>query len=212
MLQSFNYLIYVLLMMIGLYAAIAKQNVIKKMIGLSLFQTGIFIFYISLGVVDRGVAPIGVDAPTRFHAAFEHLAEHEGEAEHPALERAEAAVEAVFHPPHDAGHGDGHHVDPEDPETLKHALEAAGEALAPEQLAQLEELVRRDRLIVDGEVRPYTNPLPHVLILTAIVVSVSTLAVALAIIVWIRREFGTLEDDELAELELEHAATPEGAA
>ncbi|MEZ6188956.1 MAG: cation:proton antiporter subunit C [Planctomycetota bacterium] len=206
MLQSFNYLIYVLLMMIGLYAAIAKQNVIKKVIGLSLFQTGIFIFYISLGVVHRGVAPIGVDAPTRFHNAFAYLAAQEGETEAPAIERAEAAVEAVFHPAHGEGHDDGHHVDPEAPETLKHALEAAGEALSEEQVAQLEELVRRDRLIVDGEVRPYTNPLPHVLILTAIVVSVSTLAVALAIIVWIRREFGTLEDDELAELELEAAA------
>lgn len=112
----FNYWIYVLLMMIGLYATIAKGNLIKKIIGLSLFQTGIFIFYISLGVVDEGgvlgTAPIWQTAET-----------------------------------------------------------------------------------------VYANPLPHVLILTAIVVSVSTMAVALAIVVNIKQEFGTIEADELLLLE-----------
>ena len=73
MLGSFNYVIYVLLMMIGLYATIAKQNLIKKVIGLSLFQTGIFIFYISLGVVEDGVAPISIRAPERFHNALAHM-------------------------------------------------------------------------------------------------------------------------------------------
>ncbi|MCA8925719.1 MAG: cation:proton antiporter subunit C [Planctomycetes bacterium] len=189
-------------MMIGLYAAIAKHNLIKKVIGLSLFQTGIFIFYISLGVVEQGVAPISVDAPTRFANAFDHLAARDG-ADPEALARAREAVEEVLHPHADhADHGDSH-LDVEAPETVAHALEAAGRELPADQAAALTELTRRDRLIVDGVVRPYTNPLPHVLILTAIVVSVSTLAVALAIIVWIRREFGTIEDDELTELELE---------
>ena len=100
------------------------------------------------------------------------------------------------------GESYGHHFKFGD-RTVAHALEAAGRELPADQTAALTELTRRDLLIVDGVVRPYTNPLPHVLILTAIVVSVSTLAVALAIIVWIRREFGTIEDDELTELELE---------
>lgn len=198
MLGSFNYVIYVLLMMIGLYATVAKPNLIKKVIGLSLFQTGIFIFYISLGVVEDGVAPISLLAPDRFEAALEHLA-HEDGADHAAIERAQHAVHQVFHP----DDHEGHHVDPEAEETIQRALEAATAELGASHTESLVELTRRDRLIVDGVVRPYTNPLPHVLILTAIVVSVSTLAVALAIIVWIRREFGTLEDDELTQLELE---------
>lgn len=118
----FNYWVYVLLMMIGLYAAIAKGNLVKKVIGLSLFQTGIFIFYISLGVVEdegvKGAAPVWK----------------------------EGAEQMVF-----------------------------------------------------------ANPLPHVLILTAIVVSVSTMAVGLAIVVNIKREFGTIESDELLEMEHDDA-------
>lgn len=115
-LDLFNYWVYVLLMMIGLYAAIAKKNLVKKLIGLSVFQTGIFVFYISIGVVDGGTAPVEW-----------------------------------------AGH---------------------------------------ENVI-------YNNPLPHVLILTAIVVSVSTMAVALAIVVNIQREYGTVESDELLALEQE---------
>ncbi|MGE0712837.1 MAG: cation:proton antiporter subunit C [Planctomycetota bacterium] len=112
-----NYWIYVVLMMVGLYAAIAKDNLVKKLLGLSLFQTGIFIFYISTSVIDVGGGLIAT-API---------------------------------------HGPG--------------------------------------------VGTLANPLPHVLILTAIVVSVSTMAVALAIVVNIKREFGTIESDELHELE-----------
>lgn len=111
----FNYWIYIVLMMIGLYAAIARGNLVKKVVGLSLFQTGIFVFYISLGVREGATAPIFV-------------------------EHADAAIR-------------------------------------------------------------YANPLPHVLILTAIVVSVSTMAVALAIIVNIKREYQTIEADELFEIE-----------
>ena len=73
----FNYWIYVLLMMIGLYATIAKGNLIKKIIGLSLFQTGIFIFYISLGVVDEGgvlgTAPIWQTAETVYANPLPHV-------------------------------------------------------------------------------------------------------------------------------------------
>ena len=104
----YNYWVAILLMMIGLYPVIALPNLIKKVVGLSLFQTGIFLFYISIGTVAGGTAPI-------------------------------------FH-------------------------EVAG----------------RDPL-------RYTNSLPTALILTAIVVSVSTTAVALAIVVNIRRAYGSIE-------------------
>ena len=60
--------------------------------------------------------------------------------------------------------------------------------------------------ILEEGVDTFSNPLPHVLILTAIVVSVSTMAVALAIIVNIKRDFGTIESDELLELEQQDAA------
>lgn len=116
----FNFWVYVLLMMLGLYAAIAKNNLIKKIMGLALFQTGIFIFYISLGVIHAPDGRVG-------------------------------AVPIFF------------------------------EGAPPDAV--------------------YSNPLPHVLILTAIVVSVSTMAVALAIVVNIKRTFGTIESDELHVIE-----------
>ena len=124
----FNYWVYILLMMVGLYAAIAKRNLVKKLLGLSLFQTGIFIFYISTSVILISGGPF-----------------------------------------------DGHF---------------ATVPILPEHPTPGADPVT------------YANPLPHVLILTAIVVSVSTMAVALAIVVNIKREFGTIEADELLEQEL----------
>jgi multicomponent Na+:H+ antiporter subunit C len=114
----YNYWIYVLLMMIGLYGVIAKPNLIKQAIALGLFQTGIFLYYISMAVVDGGTAPVWFTV--------------EGGAQK-----------------------------------------------------------------FEG---PYDNPLPHVLILTAIVVSVSVLAVALALIINIKRAYGTIEADEIEAL------------
>ncbi len=117
----YNYWIYVVLMMIGLYGVIAKPNLIKQAIALGLFQTGIFLYYISMAVIDGGTAPIWTT-------------------------------------------------------------------------------------IEDGAQKyqgPYDNPLPHVLILTAIVVSVSVLAVALALIINIKRRYGTIEADEIERMDLE---------
>jgi multicomponent Na+:H+ antiporter subunit C len=117
----YNYWIYVVLMMIGLYGVIAKPNLIKQAIALGLFQTGIFLYYISMAVIDGGTAPVWTT-------------------------------------------------------------------------------------IEDGAQKyqgPYDNPLPHVLILTAIVVSVSVLAVALALIINIKRRYGTIEADEIERMDLE---------
>jgi len=104
----FNYWIVIVLMMTGFYIVIARNNLIKKLIGLSVFQVSVFLLYITIGVVDGGTAPI----------------------------------------------------------------------VAPGQLV-------------------YSNPLPSVLILTAIVVGVATMAVGLALVVRINEEYGTIEEDEI---------------
>jgi multicomponent Na+:H+ antiporter subunit C len=105
----YNYWVVVVLMMIALYIIVAQHNLVKKIIGLNIFQTSIFIFYISVGNVDGGTAPILADSFS-----------------------------------------------------------------------------------------VYSNPLPHVLILTAIVVGIATTALALALIVRIKETYGTIEEDEIS--------------
>ena len=107
-----NYWLVVVLMMIGFYIVIAQGNLVKKMVGLSIFQVSVFVFYISIGRVEGGTAPIL---------------------------------------------GDGLEV--------------------------------------------FSNPLPHVLILTAIVVGVATTALGLAMIVRIRDAYGTIEEDDILAIE-----------
>jgi multicomponent Na+:H+ antiporter subunit C len=114
---KYNYWIYITLMMIGLYAMIAKNNLVKKIVGMNIFQTAIILFYVSTGAKRGATIPI-----------LEH------------------------------GHG-GH----------SHVIHAAD----------------------------YINPLPHVLMLTAIVVSVATLGVALALAIRIYNRYHTLEEDEI---------------
>ena len=114
-LGKYNYWLCIILMMIGIYAMIAKKNLIKKLVGMNIFQTSIILFYVSIGCKRGGTIPI--------------------------LE-----------------HGPGHHV---------------------------------------VEPAHYINPLPHVLMLTAIVVSVSTFGVALALAIKIYRKHKTLEEDEI---------------
>lgn len=108
----FNYWIVVLLMMIGFYIVIGHENLVKKIVGLNVFQVAVFVFYISMGKIKGGSAPI----------------------------------------------------------------------LSP-------------------DIEVYSNPLPHVLILTAIVVGVATTALGLALVVRINKAFGTIEEDELEEIE-----------
>jgi multicomponent Na+:H+ antiporter subunit C len=108
----YNYWIVIILMMVGLYTVISRDNLIKKIIGLNIFQVSVFFLYISLGTVKGGAAPI----------------------------------------------------------------------------------------IAEG-VEVYSNPLPHVLILTAIVVGVATTALALALVVRIKESYGTIEEDEIHDLD-----------
>jgi multicomponent Na+:H+ antiporter subunit C len=141
-LTHFNYFAVVVLMMTGLFIVFSTGNLIKRMIGLAVFQTSTALFYISLAKVTGGTAPITLDADS-----------------------------------------------------------AAGRALAaemdPASVAQFG---------IDGVV--YSNPLPHVLILTAIVVGVATLAVGLAIAVRVREAYGTVEVDEIKALARVDATGP----
>lgn len=107
--DHFNYWVYVILLMIGLFTVMSRTNLIKKMIGLSLFQISVFLFYISMGKIEDGTAPIVVDQPDVI----------------------------------------------------------------------------------------YSNPLPHVLILTAIVVGVATTALGLSLVVRIKETYGTIDEDEI---------------
>ena len=130
-LGQYNYWAAIIIMMIGFYGVIAKRNLIKQAIALGLFQTGVFLFYVTMGVYrneagEAGVAPI-------WSALADGVTKHPG---------------------------------------------------------------------------PYDNPLPHVLMLTAIVVSVSTLAVAVALIVNIKRAYGTIEEDEILEADGRGRGTP----
>ena len=104
----YNYWIVILLMMTGFYVVISSGNLVKKIVGLSLFQASVFILYISLGKIAGGTAPI-----------------------------------------------------------LREGFSL------------------------------YSNPLPHVLILTAIVVGVSTTALGLALVVRIKEAYDTVEEDEI---------------
>ena len=128
----FNYWAVVVLMMVGFYALISRDNLVKKLIGLNIFQTSVIMMYVSFGKISGGTAPILIES---------------------------------------GGHGsDGHGV------------QAAGDAV---------------HAIGDGAEILYSNPIPHVLMLTAIVVGVATLALGLSLVVRINEAYGTIEEDEI---------------
>ena len=104
----YNYWIVIILMMTGFYIVIARPNLIKKVVGLFIFQTSVFILFISMAKIEGGTAPI-----------------------------------------------------------------------------------------IEAGISVYSNPLPHVLILTAIVVSLATTALGLALVVRIREAYGTVNEDDI---------------
>ena len=138
LIERLNYLIYVVLLLIGLHAMIAKNNLIKKLIGMSIFQTAIILFYVSIGVKEGATIPI-------------YLPEHDPHGSHATHAEGNQSIEQKHGPV---------------------VLEA-------------------------GLVKGYSNPLPHVLMLTAIVVGVATLGLALALCQRIYQGYGTIEEDEL---------------
>lgn len=113
----FTYFVTIFLLIAGLFILIARGNLIKKLVGLGIFQTSVYLLYIAPGKLVGGTAPILADAFT-----------------------------------------------------------------------------------------VYSNPLPHVLILTAIVVGVATLALGLALVVRIRESYGSIEEDELLAADTAEAA------
>jgi multicomponent Na+:H+ antiporter subunit C len=128
-LGHFNYWAVIVLMMVGFYTLIARGNLVKKLIGLNIFQTSVIMMYISFAKIAGGTAPILFEAEGGEHAA-------------------------------------------EGTEAAHSALEAAGFVA-------------------------YSNPIPHVLMLTAIVVGVATLALGLSLVVRIHEAYGTIEEDEI---------------
>ncbi len=150
LIERLNYCIYVVLLLIGLHAMIAKRNLIKKLIGMSIFQTAIILFYVSVSVKEGATIPI-------------YKAEH----------------------------------DPHGPHLAEEIVpEASGESESP----------RGPLALKPEETSQYANPLPHVLMLTAIVVGVATLGLALALCQRIYQGYGTIEEDELlAKLEIADA-------
>lgn len=144
------------LMMISLYIAFSAENLIKRLVGLSLFQTTICLFYVTLGKVTGGTAPVLLEQDM---------------------------------PVHEAGHQPPFQPSPEDAQLL---------AATGERFADL--------------VHTYSNPLPHVLMLTAIVVGVATLSVGLALIVRIREAYGTIEADDVRALDIETASLQDAEA
>ncbi|MEM8617331.1 MAG: cation:proton antiporter subunit C [Pseudomonadota bacterium] len=163
-LERGNYWAIIGLMMIGLYISFASTNLIKRLIGLGLFQTSIVLFYVSLSRVTGGTAPIlyGEDWKKKKDKGS-YGADSVGEASGATTESAEG-------------------------------LESAASVTADAYGAGTSELAN-----------VYSNPLPHVLMLTAIVVGVATLAVGLALIVRIREAYGTIESDEIRAMDLEVA-------
>ena len=69
----FNYLVVVFLMMAGFYVVIVQGNLIKKLVGLGLFQTSVFILYITMGNLAGGRAPIVVEGVTAYSSPLPHV-------------------------------------------------------------------------------------------------------------------------------------------
>jgi len=161
----YSYWIVIFLMMTGFYIVIARENLIKTIIGLNIFQTSVFLLYITMGKVNGGTAPI-------LQGGGGH-GEHHG----------------------DEGHGPGHEAIQYGAEhggvILDHAVQQAG--FAEDVASSVGETAMHSGAEFQGVL--YSNPLPSVLMLTAIVVGIATTALALALIVRIREDYGTIEED-----------------
>ena len=162
----YNYWIVIFLMMTGFYIVIARGNLIKTVIGLNIFQTSVFLLYITMGKVHNATAPILPPG-----TEVDHHTDHHGPETDHAVSSTSSVVQVGFdqHAESDTAH-----------EVAHGAADAAGHAT--EQIL-------------------YSNPLPSVLMLTAIVVGIATTALALALIVRIREDYGTIEESEILELD-----------
>lgn len=201
-LERANYWAIIGLMMVGLYIAFQSANMIKRLVGLSIFQTSVFFFYITLGKIAGGTAPILYGKDAKGHG---DETTHGGDAAgHGAVASAhgEETPLAELYP-------DGEPLSADATEPLAEAETGVVEAPTAGAEAAVQDVhqVPAETLIdtanpITGLQEVYSNPLPHVLILTAIVVGVATLAVGLAIVVRIREAYGTIEADEVRDMDI----------
>ena len=180
----FNYWIVICLMMTGFYIVISSGNLIKTVIGLNIFQTSVFLLYITMGKITD--ATKRVTAPILEGGHGSHGDGHGGHAahgEHALVDQ----VATVAHEP--TGHNHAGEPLHDSAEHVHADLSEAGHSAA-EHAHEAAEVI-------------YSNPLPSVLMLTAIVVGIATTALALALIVRIREDYGSIEEDEILELDKE---------
>ena len=174
----YNYGLVIFLMMTGLYLVLSKGNMIKSIIGLNLFQVSVIMFYVSMGRIENGTAPILLE-------------------------------QDIPHEEHGEDHGDDHgSIQSSDDTYLASAgggHEASGDHTEKSDDSHAPASIPADAPTV------YSNPLPHVLMLTAIVVGVATTALALSLVIRIREYYGTIEEDELASIQ-EMAPASEGVS
>lgn len=187
----YNYWIVICLMMTGFYIVISRKNLIKTVIGLNIFQTSVVLLYITMGKVTGGTAPI---IPPAIVAQNDHAhGDHHGELHAPsrAVDLAKDP-EAVTHQAK-GGHGTEHHSGDHDDHHNEAGDHAKG-SLARSTTDSQDEAAHSPEII-------YSNPLPSVLMLTAIVVGIATTALALALIVRIREDYGSIEEDEILQMD-----------
>jgi multicomponent Na+:H+ antiporter subunit C len=188
-----NYWFVILLMMVGFYILISRGNLVKKLLGLSLFQTSVFIMYISLGKIRGGTAPILLDYG---HGGHGDEGGHGGGGDH-GTSNGHAAADGAEHAAEGATAAGDYGADglasagSDAPDHTAGPVADASDALA-------DTAVQAAGYATDatGEVL-YSNPLPHVLILTAIVVGIATTALGLSLVIRIRESYGTIEEDEI---------------
>lgn len=157
----------IVLMMVGFYTLISRDNLVKKLIGLNIFQTAVIMMYVSFGKVTGGTAPI----------LFSHYDEEGGDYGEEAADHAVGGAEVAGDAAGQAGE----------------AMSAAGQAAYDATL----------EAVHAAGFEGYSNPLPHVLMLTAIVVGVATLSLGLSLVVRINEAYGTIEEDEINRMDLE---------
>ncbi|TVM18459.1 hypothetical protein DPQ33_06870 [Oceanidesulfovibrio indonesiensis] len=194
--HKYNYLGFIILMMIGLWAMLAKSNLAKKILGMAIFQSAIILFYISVSVKENATLPI-----LEHHG---HGDEHGAETAAHGVQSAAHATESTLQSTHDAAQATSHglaesaHDAMQAANDVTHsAVNATGDALHAAAQAVGEAAAHGAHAAINAA--DYVNPLPHVLMLTAIVVSVATLGVALALAMKIYKEYNTLDEDVILE-------------
>ena len=197
-LGHYNYWIVIFLMMTGFYLVIARGNLIKTIIGLNIFQTSVVLLYVTMGKVKGGTAPIMPMGEGHGHEETAHGADHAFN-HHPPSGRVGEAGEGELPSVADAS-GNFPLSGPDSPTLPEGEFSQAIDSSI--QLAGFEEVTHGHAETASHAAEAiYSNPLPSVLMLTAIVVGVATTALALALTVRIREEYGSIEEDEILELD-----------